>query len=39
MNPIQCLFQREGLPRIDLPKKLAALYGGDFGMPFSVGSR
>lgn len=33
MNPIQCLFQREGLQPIRLPEKLAALYGGDFGVP------
>jgi riboflavin biosynthesis pyrimidine reductase len=33
MNPIDCLFQREDLPSIDLPHGLAALYGGDFGVP------
>jgi riboflavin biosynthesis pyrimidine reductase len=33
MKPIQCLYQREGLPRMDLPERLTALYGGDFGVP------
>jgi riboflavin biosynthesis pyrimidine reductase len=32
MNPIECLFEREGLPRFRLPPILAKLYGGDFGI-------
>jgi riboflavin biosynthesis pyrimidine reductase len=32
MNPIEQLFEREGLPRFGLPAALAASYGGDFGL-------
>lgn len=31
-QPMECLFEREGLPRFRLPPTLAALYGGDFGL-------
>jgi riboflavin biosynthesis pyrimidine reductase len=33
MNPIKCLFERDGLPQLGLPPGLAALYGGDLGVP------
>lgn len=32
MNPLERLFERDGLPRFELPRELAALYGGDFGL-------
>jgi riboflavin biosynthesis pyrimidine reductase len=32
VNPIECLFECEGLPRFGLPAPLAAMYGGDFGL-------
>jgi riboflavin biosynthesis pyrimidine reductase len=32
MNALSRLFERDGLPRFDLPEALAALYGGDFGI-------
>lgn len=33
MDPIQCLFQRDRLPPIELPERLATLYGGHLGVP------
>ncbi len=32
MNPIERLFERDGLPRFGLPADLTASYGGDFGL-------
>jgi riboflavin biosynthesis pyrimidine reductase len=32
MKPIERLFERDGLPRFELPRGLATLYGGDFGL-------
>ena len=32
MKPIECLFERDGLPRFGLPAALATIYGGDFGV-------
>ena len=32
MNPIERLFERDGLPRFGLPAALATSYGGDFGL-------
>ena len=32
MKPIELLFERDGLPRFDLPAALATSYGGDFGL-------
>ncbi|HEY5282334.1 MAG TPA: dihydrofolate reductase family protein [Polyangia bacterium] len=32
MHPVECLFERDALPRFGLPSALAALYGGDFGL-------
>jgi riboflavin biosynthesis pyrimidine reductase len=32
MNPIERLFERNGLPRFGLPAALAEIYGGDFGL-------
>ena len=31
-KPMQCLFERDGLPRFGLPPLLAEAYGGDFGL-------
>jgi riboflavin biosynthesis pyrimidine reductase len=33
MNPINCLFERDGLPQLGLGPELSALYGGDFSLP------
>lgn len=35
-KPIECLFERDGLPHFGLPPALAAAYGGDFGVSRSV---
>jgi len=32
MNPLECLFVREGLPSWGVPAALEAAYGGDFGL-------
>ncbi len=32
MKPIECLFERDGLPRRSLPAALQELFGGDFGL-------
>jgi hypothetical protein len=32
MNPIERLFERDGLPRFGLPVALATSYVGDFGL-------
>jgi riboflavin biosynthesis pyrimidine reductase len=32
VQPIECLFERDGLPRQPLPAGLAELFGGDFGL-------
>ena len=32
MEPIELLFERDGLPRFELPASLAKSYGGDFGV-------
>ncbi len=32
MNPIERIFERDGLPRFALPKTLMTDYGGDFGL-------
>jgi riboflavin biosynthesis pyrimidine reductase len=32
MNPIERLFERDGLPRFALPEALATIHGGDFGV-------
>jgi riboflavin biosynthesis pyrimidine reductase len=36
MKPLERLFEREGLPAFGLPAALAAIYGGDFGVPRPV---
>jgi len=30
--PLECLFERDGLPRTELPARLRELYGGDLGL-------
>jgi hypothetical protein len=32
VHPLECLFERDALPRFGLPSALTALYGGDFGL-------
>ena len=32
-EPIALVYEREGLPRFELPLELHRLYGGDFGLP------
>ncbi len=32
MNPLELLFEVDGLPRVDLPPELERLYGGGFGL-------
>ena len=32
-EPIALIYEREGLPRFELPLELHRLYGGDFGLP------
>jgi riboflavin biosynthesis pyrimidine reductase len=36
VQPIECLFERVGLPRQPLPAGLAELFGGDFGLRRSL---
>ena len=33
LEPIALIYEREGLPRYELPLELHGLYGGDFGLP------
>jgi riboflavin biosynthesis pyrimidine reductase len=33
LEPIALIYEREGLPRFELPLELRGLYGGDFGLP------
>ncbi len=33
LEPIAPIYEREGLPRFELPLELHRLYGGDFGLP------